>query len=97
MGIVHWSPLWLIWGGSTCTTRNAKFAKCMKIQHHATSCIAKALRVNFETFISFAQSKGQLESEAGIKLTCLGQGGKVPTRRDSRVSLLMIIQKPKKM
>ena len=32
-----------------------------------------------------------------MKPQCLGRGGKVPTRKDSRVSLLMIIQKPKKM
>ena len=32
-----------------------------------------------------------------MKPQCLGRGGEVATRKDSRVSLLMIIQKPKKM
>ena len=31
------------------------------------------------------------------KPQCLGRGGEVPTRRDSRGALLMIIQKPRKM
>ena len=32
-----------------------------------------------------------------MKPQCLGRGGEIPTRRDSRASLAVIIQQPNKM